>query len=88
MMMKQRRGSYVIDVNFVKKVAEDKFEKIGDAVITVDSGAEESVCPWGWGEVFGMSPMQPGCEMKMINAAGDQMPHYGSRRVMFMATGF
>ena len=39
------RGSYVMEVQFVGG------EK---TTITVDSGAEESVCPWEWGErVFG-----------------------------------
>ena len=86
--MKQRRISYIIDVDFVEKVAEVKFEHIGDAVSTVDAEAEDSVCPWECGEASGMIPIQLGCEMNMVNAAGDQMPHYGSRRVVFEATGF
>ena len=41
------RGSYLMDVQFV---GGEKTE------ITVDSGAEESVCPWGWGEQFRIEP--------------------------------
>ena len=86
--MKQVRGSYVIDVDFVEATSGGGVRKLGNAVITVDSGAEESVCPPTWGDAFGMSPVLPGCEMKMINAAGDRMPHYGSRKVHFAVAGF
>ena len=64
------------------------WEKIGEEVITVDSGAEESVCTLGWGQVFGLDKVKPGQVMTMINAAGGEMPHYGSRKVFFQATGF
>ena len=87
-MMRQRRGSYIINVEFVKKVADDTYETIGKDVFTVDSGAEESVCPLSWGEAFGLRTVSPGQEMKMINAAGDTMQHYGSRKVQFAAAAF
>ena len=91
-MLKQRRGSYVINAEFIKKVVgpnnEDKFETIGHEIITIDSGAEESVCPLGWGEGFGLSPVKPGKEMRMVNAGGGVMQHYGSRKVQFAAAGF
>ena len=91
-MLKQRRGSYVIDAELVRKVqadnGEEKFETLGQEVITIDSGAEESVCPLGWGEVFGLSPVKPGREMRMINAGGGTMQHYGSRKVQFAAASF
>lgn len=88
MMMRQRRGSYIINVEFVKKVADDTYETIGKEVFTVDSGAEESVCPLRWGETFGLRTVKPGEEMTMINAAGDTMQHYGSRKVQFAAAVF
>ena len=45
-LRKNGRGSYLLDVTFVSgKKAE----------ITVDSGAEESVCPWDWGEEYGLN---------------------------------
>ena len=45
MMLKSNgKGSFVMDVSFVG----------GEKEITVDSGAEENVCPWEWGkELFG-----------------------------------
>ena len=39
------KGSYLMDV---------VFEGGGKAEITVDSGAEESVCPWEFGQQFGL----------------------------------
>ena len=45
--LKQLRGAYVIDVAIIRKVravsGEDKFETVGQDVITIDPGAEESV---------------------------------------------
>ena len=91
-MLKQRGASYVIHVEFVKRGqgtdGEAKFEVIGQETITIDSGAEESVCPLGSGEGFGLNPVKPGAEMRMINAGGGVMPHFGSRKVQFAATVF
>jgi hypothetical protein len=39
------KGSYLMEVGFVGG---------GKTSITVDSGAEENVCPWGWGEQSGI----------------------------------
>ena len=47
-----------------------KHETVGSEVITIDSGAEESVCPLSWGEDFGLRQVQPGQEMNMFNAGG------------------
>ena len=91
-LMKKKRGSYVIDVEFVKdEMGPDgvaRRVKMGREVITIDSGAEESVCPMGWGEAFGMKAVSPGAEMRMVSAAGTEMKHYGSRKVGFAAEGF
>eukprot|EP00973_Karenia_brevis_P030850 4254654-Karenia_brevis.AAC.1 len=38
---------------------------------TVDSGAEESVCPWEWGHQFGTKVSR--AEMKLKNASGRQV---------------
>ena len=64
------RGSYKFDVKFPngKKTA-----------ITVDSGAEESVCPMEWGEEFGL--VKPDQKLNLINASGDHIIHYGQRQV-------
>ena len=72
-MMEKRRGSYVLKVEFVRHVQNGNgggvtWEKIGEEVITIDSGAEESVCSLGWAQVFGLDKVKPGQEMTMINA--------------------
>ena len=91
-IMKKKRGSYVIEVEFVKdEVGADgvwKRTPLGKETITIDSGAEESVCPMGWGESFGMKVVSPGAEMRMVSAAGTEMKHYGSRKVVFAAEVF
>ena len=61
----------MMDVNFVGG---------GRTEITVDSGAEESVCPWGWGKQFGCR--RSGEEMNLRNASGGLIPHWGSRDVL------
>ena len=55
--------------------------------VTVDSAAEESVCPRGWGEQFGIHPVSAGHEMKLVNASGGKINHYGSRQVAMQADG-
>ena len=47
--------------------------------ITVDSGAEENVCPWEWGEQFGIENVEV---MKFRNASGTLMDHWGQRKVL------
>ena len=64
------RGSYVLDVNFVGGAR---------AEITVDSGAEESVCPPWWGREFGLS--REGGWMNLSGAGGQNIEHYGQRCV-------
>jgi hypothetical protein len=64
------KGSYLMDVLFVGG---------GKTEITVDSGAEESICPWWWGEHF---PVRPADEwLQFRNASGGFMEHYGQRSV-------
>ena len=56
-----------------------------ESSITVDSGAEESVCPWEWGEPFGIK--EGGRRMNFRNASGGIIEHYGSRDV-FVSSPF
>ena len=51
------------------------------AEITVNSDADESVCPHGWARQFGMGPSQK--NLKLVNASGGPIAHYGSRQVAF-----
>ena len=60
-----------MDVNFV---GGEKTE------ITVDSGAEENVCPWDWGRQFGMRPAEK--YLNFRNASGGWIEHFGSRDVV------
>ena len=64
------KGSYHMDVNFVGGER---------TTITVDSGAEENVCPWSWGEQFETKPAKRW--MNFRNASGGYIDHYGKRDV-------
>ena len=48
--------------------------------ITVDSAAEESVCPHAWGKQFGMG--QVGQKMNLVNASGGEINHCGQSQVV------
>ena len=87
-MLVQKKGSYVVNVDFVKQVQDGHYQKVGSEMITIDSGAEESVCPLSWGESLGLKPVQVGQEMNMINARGGKIQHYGSRQVQFASSVF
>jgi hypothetical protein len=63
-------GSYVMRV---------KFPNGEETEITVDSGAEESVCPYEWGEIFGINNSNR--TLNLINASGGIIQHYGTRIV-------
>jgi hypothetical protein len=72
MMLKSNgKGSYLMDVCFVGG---------GRTEITVDSGAEENVCPWGWGEQFEVKPADKW--MNFRNASGGYIDHFGKRDVL------
>lgn len=55
------------------------------AEITVDSAAEESVCPATWAEQFGLDPVPKDRQIGLVNASGGKIQHYGSRRVVMTA---
>ena len=76
--MREKSGSYVLDVEFVIK---KEFETIslGKGEITIDSAAEESVCPRDWGGAFPLK--QPKKRMNFKTASGQDMQHYGERAV-------
>ena len=52
------------------------------AEITVDSAAEESVCPASWGTQFGLELVPAGQRMAFISASGGKIEHHGSRKVV------
>ena len=53
--------------------------------ITVDSAADESVCPRRWAEQFGTGPKRR--QLLLVNASGGPIAHYGSRQVAFQPQG-
>ena len=58
---------------------------VGSGEITVDSAAEESVCPKSWGEAYQMR--KPSRWLRFVNASGGQMGHYGEKTATFRAGG-
>jgi hypothetical protein len=61
------------------------WHRIGMEEITIDSAAEESVCPKAWAEAFGTKSV--GKKMRFINASGGEMGHYGERTANFRTVG-
>jgi hypothetical protein len=61
------------------------WKKIGMEEITIDSAAEESVCPREWGAAFGTKPTDR--KLRFINASGGEMGHYGERTANFRTVG-
>ena len=51
------------------------------AEIIVDSAADESVCPQDWAWQFGTGPSRK--HLKLVNANGGSITHFGSRQVAF-----
>jgi hypothetical protein len=76
--MRKKKGSYVLDVEFVIK-KDDETVSLGKGEITVDSAAEESVCPLDWGGAFALK--EPRKKMNLKTASGQEMQHYGERVV-------
>ena len=63
---------------------------VGIAEITIDSGAEESVCPGSFGNMFNVKAVMDEEKMRLVNAGGGRIEHVGQRDVWFHAktTGF
>lgn len=76
--MRKKKGSYVLDVEFVLK-KDGETISLGKGEITVDSAAEESVCPHDWGGAFPLT--EPKRKMNFKTASGQEMEHYGERTV-------
>jgi len=77
MMRPNGRGSYLMDVTF---------EGGKSTTITVDSGAEENVCPYEWGSQFGIHNADKW--MSFRGANGSPIEHYGKRNVKVSSTSF
>ena len=76
--MRRRGNAWVVDV---------AMEGSGkEAEIWVDSAAEESVCPVGFAEEFDM--VESGRVVKLVNASGKPIEHYGQKSIKAEAMGF
>ena len=64
------------------QVGTEKWVKIRKGEVTVDSAAEESVCPVGWCEEYELQP-KVGRALRFVTANGAEMKHYGSRKPKF-----
>ena len=60
----------------------DRWVKIKQGEVTIDSAAEESVCPVDWCEEYEVIPKK-GKGLRLITANGGEMRHYGSRKPTF-----
>jgi len=80
--LERKGGSYILQVGMRKLGANGKWEACGIAEVTIDSVAEESVCPGAWAEKFPIKPLTGG-PMNFRTASGAPMGHYGSRNVTF-----
>jgi hypothetical protein len=54
-----------------------RWRPTGTGEVTVDSAAEESVCPKSWGQQFPVR--RPSRWMRFVNASGGVMNHYGEK---------
>ena len=70
--MRKKGRAFVIDMLMDGGKAEE---------ITIDSAAEESVCPERWAEEFGIQRVEKGKELMLMGANGSDIPHYGMRKV-------
>ena len=62
-----------------------RWKPVGSGEITIDSAAEESVCPKDWGAAYPLK--DPAKWLRFTNASGGKMGHYGERRTTFKAAG-
>ena len=71
------KGSYLMDVNLVGG---------GSGEITIDCGAEESVCPRNWGNRFRINEKVE--RLRFRGADGGEIKHYGERATYVTSEGF
>ena len=76
-MMRKKGGAYVVDVVLVGSGKKTE--------ITIDSAAEEAVCPAEWAAEFGTTQVKKGEEMSLVSANGGKIEHFGTRKVIFEA---
>jgi len=85
--LEKKGGAYILRVDMRRKSEKGEWESCGVAEVTIDSAAEESVCPKAWAEGFPIKPLTGG-PMNFRTASGAPMGHYGSRNVTFCSVFF
>ena len=66
----------------ILETAEERgWRPAGKGEIVVDSGAAESVCPWGWAAEFPVKEVPWEQRRRFVNASGGRMGHYGEKKV-------
>ena len=76
------------DVKWIQEVcAEDTVKWVGTTEIVVDSAADESVCPWEWAKAFQIKDIPEGRRMRLKNASGGKIQHYGEKVIHFKTGG-
>ena len=78
--MRKKGGVYVVDVVLVGSGKKTE--------ITIDSAAEEAVCPEEWASEFETTRLKKGEEMSLVSANGGKIKHFGKRKVIFEAPVF
>ena len=78
---KKRKKRVWLNISTVENAP--KWVSTGEGEITVDSAAEESVCPRSWGQQYPLR--EPAKWLNFTNASGGHMKHYGERRATFRA---
>ena len=63
----------------------ESWQPVGTAEITIDSAADESVCPKDWMKAFHTKWVPDEKKMRFRNASGGRMEHYGEKKVDFVA---
>ena len=67
--------------------AEDAVKWVGTTEIVVDSAADESVCPWEWAKAFQIRDIPEARRMRLKNASGGKIQHYGENVIHFKTGG-
>ena len=71
---------------WIQEIGTDSQGKwVGTAEIVVDSAADESVCPWEWAKAFKVKEIPEEQRMRLRNASGGRIHHYGEKVINFTA---
>ena len=70
---------------FVGQVDREKYILGERREVTIDSAAEESVCPKDWESEFGLKHVSEDRKLKLVSANGGRIEHFGEREVSFQA---